>query len=596
MVVMSNVNITDYTFNDAVIMIVDDEPLIMDMLEACLEQKGYQFFIKIEDSRQAIAAIAIQRPDVVLLDLNMPNLDGFAILKILRSNLDTQFLSVIALTSSNDSATKLQALELGATDFLAKPIDPSELFLRLKNTLTVKAYQEQLAYYDTLTKLPNRKLFLDRLEWSLSHAAREKTEVAVLNVAIDRFQQVNDLFGPQAGDQLLIEVAQRLMRCLRDTDTVSRAIPGAKWRNIARLSGDEFSVLLTDIPSVEKIVPVAERIKETMTEVFLLAGREIYITVSIGIATFPRDATDTDSLMKRAGAATAYAKKNGRNCHQFYSAEVNSISQRRMSLEQDLRRVMERNELSLVYQPKIGMKSRRVTGMEVLLRWHSPIYGEVSPFEFIPIAEETGMINEIGAWVLQHGAAQAAEWHRMGLTGLDLSVNVSAHQFRDNHFPNMVQQVLTTSGFNPEHLVVEITEGVLIGDRDRIGDLLFKIKMTGAQVSIDDFGTGYSSLSYLKSFPIDELKIDRSFIVDIPGDEDSAAIVRAIIAMARSLDLKIVAEGVETLEQLRFLEDNHCDTVQGFFYAKPLTPNEFWEFCQACEQVPLLGAEADEDL
>ncbi len=576
---MVPIQISNADFNDAVVMMIDDEPLVMDVLEACLEEHGYQSFVKIEDSRLALEAIALHTPDVVLLDLKMPNIDGFEILRDLRTRPETQFLSVIVLTSSNNSETKMKALELGATDFLAKPIDQSELLLRLKNTLTVKAYQDQLAYYDALTRLPNRKLFIDRLEWAISHAERCKNQVAVLNVAIDRFQQVNDLLGPQAGDQLLIEVSQKLLGCLRDTDSITMASASLKWRNIARLSGDEFSILLTDVDDANNISVVAERIKLALTDPFILEGREIFITASIGIATYPSDAKSSSTLMARSGAATAYAKKNGRDCYQFYCSDVNATTKRRMALEQGLRKALENNELHVVYQPKVCLLNNEVVGMESLLRWISPEHGFVSPDEFIPIAEESGLINEIGQWVLQESITQTKEWIDKGLN-LYLSVNASAHQFRDDRFPNIVQKILKDTSFNPEHLVIEITEGVLIGDLERIGDLLFKLKMTGTQVSIDDFGTGYSSLSYLKSFPIDELKIDRSFIVDVPEDSDSSAIVRAIVALANSLELHIVAEGVETKEQLDYLGSLGCQIIQGYFFSKPLRAKEFWQFCQ----------------
>ncbi len=567
------------TFFDAVIMMIDDEPLVMDVLETSLEEYGYQFFVKVEDSRQAVTAITEHKPDVVLLDLKMPHVDGFDILQEIRSNPETRFLSVIVLTSSNNSKTKLEALEMGATDFLAKPIDPSELLLRIKNTLTVKAYQDQLAFYDTLTNLPNRRLFVDRLEWAINHATREKNQVAILNIAIDRFQQVNDLLGPQAGDQLLVETGQRLLKSLRETDTVTRGHATARWRNLARLSGDEFSILLTDIPNADALIPIAERMQDALKNPFKLHGREIFVTASIGIATFPVDADSTDSLMIKASAATAYAKKIGRNCYQFYSAELNAVTQRRVSLEQDLRRVLENNELSIVYQPKVCLSDDTVVGVEALLRWNSPTHGSVSPVEFIPIAEECGMIEEIGNWVLEHSLLEAQDWANKGLP-LTLSVNVSAYQFCDNNFPNILQKALRQSSFNPERLIIEITEGVLIGDKERIGDLLFKVKMTGAQLSVDDFGTGYSSLSYLKSFPIDELKIDRSFIIDLPTDTETTAIVRAIVAMAKSLDLTIVAEGVEEPQQLDFLRRIECDTVQGYIFAKPMPPEELWLFCK----------------
>lgn len=565
-------------FYDAVIMMIDDEPLVMDVLQTCLEEHGYHFFIKIEDSTAAVDAIFNERPDVVLLDLNMPEVDGFAILKTLRENPDTRFLSVIVLTSSNDSNTKLKALEMGATDFLAKPVDRSELVLRIRNTLTVKAYQDQLAYYDTLTQLPNRKLFLDRLDWALKCAAREKDQVAVLNIAIDRFQQVNELLGTQAGDELLVDVSLRLLKSLRETDTVSRGGSEAAWRNIARLSGDEFSILLTDLKNEGQIVAIAERLRAGLREPFHIRQREIYITASIGIAVFPKDADTTDTLMKHAGAATAYAKEKGRDCYQFFSAKINAVAQQRMNVEHSLRRVLERSELDLYYQPKICAATGEVKGAEALLRWQHPQRGFIPPYEFIPVAEDSGMIIPIGEWVLRHACEQNVQWQKKGLEGLSISVNVSAQQFRDNRFPLIVQNVLSDTAMDPERLILEITERVLMGDRDRVGDLLFKIKTIGALLSIDDFGTGYSSLSYLKTFPIDELKIDRSFIVDTPTDGDSAAIVRTIVAMARSLDLQVVAEGVEDEAQVQFLRELGCDQIQGYYFAKPMPAQEFEAF------------------
>lgn len=565
-------------FYDAVIMMIDDEPLVMDVLQTCLEEHGYHFFIKIEDSTTAVDAIFNERPDVVLLDLNMPEVDGFAILKALRENPDTRFLSVIVLTSSNDSNTKLKALEMGATDFLAKPVDRSELVLRIRNTLTVKAYQDQLAYYDTLTQLPNRKLFLDRLDWALKCAAREKDQVAVLNIAIDRFQQVNELLGTQAGDELLVDVSLRLLKSLRETDTVSRGGSEAAWRNIARLSGDEFSILLTDLKNEGQIVAIAERLRAGLREPFHIRQREIYITASIGIAVFPKDADTTDTLMKHAGAATAYAKEKGRDCYQFFSAKINAVAQQRMNVEHSLRRVLERSELDLYYQPKICAATGEVKGAEALLRWQHPQRGFIPPYEFIPVAEDSGMIIPIGEWVLRHACEQNVQWQKKGLEGLSISVNVSAQQFRDNRFPLIVQNVLSDTAMDPERLILEITERVLMGDRDRVGDLLFKIKTIGALLSIDDFGTGYSSLSYLKTFPIDELKIDRSFIVDTPTDGDSAAIVRTIVAMARSLDLQVVAEGVEDEAQVQFLRELGCDQIQGYYFAKPMPAQEFEAF------------------
>ena len=556
---------------------VDDEPLVMEMLQTILEEHGYKNFVQIDDSRQAIEAVNQQQPDVLLLDLKMPHLDGIAILETLRKNSKTQYLSVIVLTSSDDSLTKLRVLELGATDFLAKPVDPSELVLRLRNTLTIKAYQDKLAYYDPLTKLPNRKLFIERLQWAIKFAERENHRVAVMNVAIDRFQQVNNSLGTRMGDQLLQQIAGRLISSLRKSDASSRAAVGPIGRNIARLSGDEFAILLPIIKSkaAKGILTVATNIREILKEAFLLDGNEVFVTASIGVAIYPNDAQDSDTLMKQAGAATTFAKENGRDCFQFYSKEISEASKRRLSIESGLRRALDRSELSLYYQPKVDASTEKITGVEALLRWERPSEGLVMPGEFIPIAEETGIITQIGEWVLEEACRQSIRWNEMGFKDLQMSINVSTQQFRGSNFPNAIEKVLKRSGLRPQNLFVEITEGMLIGDIQRISDILFEIKATGCCISIDDFGTGYSSFNYLKSFPIDELKIDRSFIIDIADEYDDQAIVSAMVAMAKLLELSVVAEGVEHIQQLEFLQALECDTIQGYYYSRPLSVTEF---------------------
>ncbi|WP_019531683.1 GGDEF/EAL domain-containing response regulator [Dasania marina] len=566
---------------DAVIMMVDDEPLLMELLQAFLEEEGYKNFIAVEDSRKAMEILDTKRPDILLLDLNMPHVDGFDILEAVRKLKMMQKIPVIVLTSSSDGATKLKALELGATDFLSKPVDSSELALRLRNTLMVKAYQDQLTYYDALTHLPNRQLFLDRLEWSLKKTRRDHERMALLNIGLDKFKQVNDSLGPRTGDEILTEVSMRLIESVRESDLVSRLGIDDLWRQLARLGGDEFSILLPQVAQDDSAAFVAERIQHALAQPFVVDGEEIYISASIGIALYPNDGTESDVLMQNAGAATAYAKQQGVNSYAFYSKEINELSKKRLSIEAALRRAVENNEFVLHYQPKIDLHAGKVTGCEALIRWNSPEMGMVPPFEFISIAEESGLIVPIGTWVIEEACRQQVDWRQQGIGDLMVAVNVAGPQFKMANLQHVIESAINDSGIDPRYLRLEITEGMMMGGEDSLIKKLNDIKALGPSFSIDDFGTGYSSLSYLKRFPIDELKIDRSFIIDVPGVRDDAAIVKAIIAMAQSLELSVVAEGVEELSQLEFLKSLHCDVIQGFYFSKPLPAEDFAAFVLA---------------
>ncbi|MFK7974569.1 MAG: EAL domain-containing protein [Halioglobus sp.] len=560
------------------IMMVDDEPLLMEVLEILLEEKGYHNFIKIEDSREAISAVAEMRPDVLLLDLNMPNVDGFDILRAVRSNPDTQHMPVIILTSSSDSKSKLQALELGATDFLAKPVDGSELSLRLRNTLLVKAYQEQLTYYDFLTHLPNRKLFIDRLDWLLAKSKRDSNRVAVVKIGLDRFKKINDSLGPALADRVLQEVSERLMATVRESDVVSRLGSYDLWRQLGRVGGDEFSIALTGLDTSSDAQYIAARIHESLTKIIRVEHHELYLTASIGIAVYPDDGTETDKLIKNAGAATEYAKQQGRGLTQFYSSEINAHSRRRLSMEAALRKAIEQEEFVLHFQPKIHSLTGEVTDCEALIRWESPELGLVGPGEFIELAEEADLIMPIGEWVLFEVCRQQVLWKREGVCDVKVSANVAGVQFGKGSLKHVVKECLDASGINPEKLNLEITETMLMTNAEGLLSLLHDIRAMGPSFSIDDFGTGYSSLAYLKRFPVEELKIDRSFIVDLPGAVDDQAIVRAIIAMAHTLDLSVVAEGVEELAQFNFLKQAGCDVIQGYYFSKPLPADEFAAF------------------
>lgn len=562
---------------DAVIMMVDDEPIMMEVLQTFLEMEDYTNFVTVEDSTKAMSVLNETTPDILLLDLKMPIVDGFEILQRVRSHPALKRLPVIMLTSSSDSETKLKALEMGATDFLAKPVDSSELALRLRNTLTVKAYQDRLTYYDSLTGLPNRVRFTDMLNWKLKSAGRSEDAVAVINLSLDRFKQIRDTLGPMAGDELLKQTAERLSGTVRDSDVVSFTGRDKLWQQMARLGGDEFSILLSGGLVAEDAAYVAKRLLSAVKDVYQIDGQDIFITASIGIATFPNDATETDALLQNASAAAEVAKQQGQGGYQFYSSEMNQKAKQRLQVESELRYAIEKNEFRLHYQPKVDLTTNRVVGMESLIRWQHPERGLLSPFFFIDIAEQTGMIVEIGRWVMEEACRQAMEWHRKGLNNLKVSVNVCAQQLLDNELMKAIEDALS-QGLSPKHLVVEITESALVGDEERIISILNQVKALGPYLSIDDFGTGYSSLSYLKRFPVDELKIDRSFLLDVPREHDDCAIVKAIIAMAKILDLSLVAEGVEEQPQLDFLADLDCNIIQGFYFSKPLAPDEFEAF------------------
>ncbi len=564
----------DSHINDATIMMVDDEPILMELLQAFLEDQGYSNFITIEDSTKAIDAMHQLQPDILLLDLNMPNLGGLDIIKLMRADSLLKRLPIIVLTSSTDAETKLQALELGATDFLAKPVDASELALRLRNTLTVKAYQDQLAYSDSLTGLLNRSRFLERLEWAIKSASRSQAQLAVMKLNVDRFKQINDALGPKAGDSLIIQIADRLLSSLRGSDVISLSGNEGLWQNFARIGGDEFSILFPESIQTNDISYVTKRLLEAIRLPFSVEGQEVFVTASIGIAIYPLDGQDTDTLTKNASVATEFSKKQGRDNYQFYSEEINKQDRERLSIETELRRAIEQNEFVLHYQPKLSVSPERVVGMEALIRWQHPTKGLLSPFHFIQIAEDSGLINLLGEWVIHEACRQVKQWHEEGLEGLQVSVNVSPQQFTEKNIQASIDAAVS-SGLDLQYLELEITESMLMGDEERLIKVMQNIKNIGPRLSIDDFGTGYSSLSYLKRFPLDELKIDRAFIIDIPGSKEDKAIVKAIIAMAKSLDLSIVAEGVETVEQLNFLKETDCIIIQGFYFSKPLPAEAF---------------------
>ncbi|HWR88911.1 MAG TPA: EAL domain-containing protein [Dissulfurispiraceae bacterium] len=428
----------------------------------------------------------------------------------------------------------------------------------------------RLAYYDSLTGLPNRLLFKDRLRQSITYAQRYKKMLATLFLDLDRFKRINDTLGHSIGDRLLKGVAERLSHTLRQSDSVSRDGSEDFGSTVARLGGDEFTILLMEIDSVQDVAKVARRILQDMAKPFHLDGSEVFITTSIGITIFPYDGGDVDTLLKNADIAMYHAKEQGRNNFQFYTQSMNATAFERLVLENNIRKAIERDEFELFYQPQISVSNGEIVGMEALIRWNHPELGMISPAEFIPLAEESGLILPLGEWVLRRACGQIRELHDRGFSDLRISVNLSVHQLRQQGLVKTIKGIVEQYYLDARRLELEITESAIMKNAEATVETLMSLKSMGLRISIDDFGTGYSSLSYLKRFPIDTLKIDRSFIKDIPNDPDNAAITRAIIAMAHSLNLKVVAEGVETPAQFAFLKNEGCDEMQGFLLCRPL--------------------------
>jgi len=431
---------------------------------------------------------------------------------------------------------------------------------------TLKENEERirhLAYYDPLTGLPNRRLLEDRLHVALAHAHRHRLQMAVLFIDLDRFKRINDSLGHQIGDRLLVTIAERLCTSLREDDTV------------ARMGGDEFVVVLSEIDGPDAAAQTAHRLIETLKRPVALEAHELVVTTSIGISLYPADSDSATELIKNADAAMYRAKATGRDSFQLYEPEMNARSLEHLALETSLHRALERGELRLHYQPVVDPVRQRVVGAEALLRWQHPDLGLIAPADFIPLAEESGLIVPIGEWVLRSACRQLAQWQRAGKPGFRVAVNISPRQFRDPGFSAMAERVLRESEMDAFGLTLELTESMLMDDAQETIDLLQRLKRSGFRISLDDFGTGYSSLSYLKRFPIDELKIDRVFIRDIERSADDAAIVSALIGLAHSLRLHVVAEGVETQAQLAFLTTRACDLVQGYHFSRPVPAAEF---------------------
>lgn len=454
--------------------------------------------------------------------------------------------------------------------------DPNEMSCFIADLSQSKQSLERLnhlAYHDAVTGLPNQVLFKDRLKQAIALSRRSDQKQAVLLLNLDRFKAINDSLGYTAGDRVLQSVAERLTSCVRESDTV------------ARFGADEFAILLSQITRHQDAANTARALKDVMDQPFVFDDQELFVSSSIGISLYPYDGQDTPSLLKTAGMALNRAKERGGNNYQFYTSGSTTSALKQLVLESNMRPGLERREFLVAYQPQVNINEFQLVGMEALARWNHPTLGLLQPNEFIPIAEDSGLIIAIGDWVMREACNQTKAWQNAGLEPMRLSVNFSARQFQQSTFIPTVVEILKETKLEPAWLELELTEGSIMKDPEQAIEKLRELRMMGISIAIDDFGTGYSSLSYLKRFPIDTLKIDKSFVQDVCIDPDDASIVKAIVTLGHALDLKIVAEGVETQDQLEYLTLLGCDVLQGFLFSEPLGVNEFHELLLAQSQV-----------
>ena len=694
----------DATDNDSLpkVLVVDDDLAGLLMASEALTSAGFEV-IEAEDGLEAVEQFDKHHPDLVVMDVVMPRMNGFDSCALIRKSDGGEHVPILMITGLDDVDSIQKAYEAGATDFVTKPINFFLLPYRIrymmrsaKNADDLRASQirldkaqriaklghwewlldndafiwsnecenilqspslgdeldgfletiheddrslvasvlerarsdsgrfnlefrtlankqdniriihveaepesdnhmvgtiqditertnaeeqiHNLAYFDLVTGLPNRAHLYDMISLSLKRGAKQSSKFALLFLDLDHFKQVNDTLGHNAGDLLLRQVSSRLKEAVRKTDGVSRSEENTSktpTEAIARLGGDEFVVLIDQVDRVEDAAYIARRICKSLAKSFNLDGNEVRITTTIGISLFPEDGEDADKLLKHADVAMYHAKEQGRNGYQFYSQSIHQLALERFALERDLRKALETDGLYLEYQPKIALKNNELTGLEALVRWNHPERGSVSPADFIPLAEETGLIVPIGEWVLETACEQMVKWMEAGIPPFIMAVNCSSIQLVRTDMASVIKTVLENTGLNPAYLEIELTESLLLENVEEGINILQALKDLGLHVSIDDFGTGFSSLSYLKRLPVDKLKIDQSFIKDLTTDPGDAAIVTSMITLAHNLELTVIAEGVENTEQLGFLRAERCDEIQGYLVSRPMPGDTF---------------------
>lgn len=570
------------------IIVIDDDPLIRLVVTMALQAVGISTSEAVS-GEEGLQLFNEKGADAILLDVMMPDgMDGFVACEKFRSLTEGKYTPILMMTGLEDMESINHAFKAGATDFITKPINIPLLGHRVRymlrasqTTLSLVESEQRLyrmAYFDNLTELPNRLFFKEHLQHMIALAQRQNLKLGVLFLDLDGFKRINDTLGHHLGDLVLQATGERLRNSIRASDTLVRTGAALDGLAIARLGGDEFTVLLSTIERNEDAATVAERIRLNLAQPLIFGDHELYTTTSIGITIYPDDGETADELLKNADLAMYYAKRSGGNMYRYFSAKMSETALQRLTLENQLRKAIERGELDLHYQPQLDVVTGEFCGLEALLRWDSQELGRISPAEFIPLAEETGLIVSIGEWVLRKACQQAKKLQDQNIPFNRMAVNVSAIQFLHKGFSSLVTKILAETGLKPDVLELELTESVLINDEDIVLNVLQSLKRIGVQLAIDDFGTGYSSLSRLKSFPIDRLKIDQGFVRNIEQDSDNAAIVVAVIAMAEGMDMKVIAEGVETDGQLAFLKNKRCNEVQGYLLSKPLPSAQIEEF------------------
>jgi EAL domain-containing protein (putative c-di-GMP-specific phosphodiesterase class I)/PleD family two-component response regulator len=561
---------------DAKVMMVDDEPLMTDLIQVYLEDEGYLNFVVTNNPLEALDLLRREDPGVLLLDLMMPHLSGFELLQQIRADRKLRYTPVIVLTAATDASSKLRALQLGVTDFLSKPVDESELVLRVRNTLAFHQYHNRISNFDAVTRLPNQRLFDRGIDEMAARRMLVGGMVALFSIDVPECQLLRQSMDQASADHLSKVIARRLERFASAAHTGSPLSTGnERAPRVARLGSAQFGLVLEGLADEEAVEAMASRLLVVLSEPVPLGPHEVGPKPWIGIALAPADGDNAEALRKGADLAATHSRAQGLVQFQFASPELNARSYEKLTLGLQLRGAAQRGELRLHYQPKVDMASNRIVGAEALVRWQHPDRGLVPPGQFIALAEEIGLIGTIGDWVLERACHDAADWARAGLGAIKIAVNVAKPQFLTGDLCGTLRQVLVRSGLQSSQLVIELTESMLMNDVSTSLALMHQLKALGVALSIDDFGTGYSSLSYLKRFPVDELKIDRSFVMDLPGGKTDTAIVRTVIDLGHSLDMAVTAEGVETTEQLDCLKQLGCDIYQGFLFSRPVPTADF---------------------
>ncbi len=683
-----------HTHEKNTILIVDDDPMQRLLISEALKSDDYQIY-QAENGEEAVALFKKHKPILVILDVYMPIMDGFETCQAIRNEDGGQYTAILIATSLEDDASINRAYEVGATDFITKPINWTIMKYRARYSIrgteniehlhtsqqknqailsalpdimicfdqkgicldyhcaqnidnnfecevgkplsdslpmmianlfqenmielykthearsfeyhiaeidTQKYYETRLvlngnhalaiirditenkvaeqklkyiAYYDQLTKLPNSLHIKETIDKRLTVKADEPFSIIFIN--LDRFKYINDTYGHTTGDQILQMVVARLKQCFSHCAFLKN-VGRNKVEIFSRFSGDEFVILLADNDPINTASKLAQKIIGSLSSSFKIDSKELYVTPSIGISIYPQDGQNVDCLLKNSDSAVHHSKKDGGNTFTFYTNKMNEDSHERIILESDLRKALDNNQFEMYYQPQVNIESQQISGVEALIRWHHPEKGMISPVTFIPMAEEIGLIEEIGHWVLKESCAQMYAWLNKGISLKSISVNLSAKQFRNKNLLQSIKDVLKESNLPPHYLDIELTESMIMYEEEKAIQILHELKSLGIKLALDDFGTGYSSLSYLKSFPIDYLKIDRAFVTNLDKDPIDAKIVNAIITMAHALQLEVIAEGVETKIHFEKLKSQNCDIIQGYLFSKPLNATDFENF------------------